>query len=53
MFDDLTNLLNRQAIYEHALAEINRAQREKQPVGMVMIEIFNAGNIEEKLWLEM
>ena len=46
MYDDLTNLLNRQAIYEHALAEVSRAQREKQPVCLVMIEVHNAGAIE-------
>lgn len=53
MYDDLTNLLNRQAIYEHALAEINRAQREKHPVCLVMIEIHNAVKIEEEHGQEM
>jgi diguanylate cyclase (GGDEF)-like protein len=48
MYDDLTNLLNRQAIYEHAMAEVNRSQREKSPVCLVMIEINNAAVIEEK-----
>lgn len=53
MYDDLTNLLNRQAIYEHTLAEISRAQREQQPVCLVMIEINNAGEIEENHGKEM
>ncbi len=47
MYDDLTNLLNRQAIYEHALAEIKRSQREKQPVCLVMVEINNASKIDQ------
>jgi diguanylate cyclase (GGDEF)-like protein len=53
MYDDLTNLYNRQAIYEHALAEINRAQREKNPVCLVMIEINNASQIQEQHGTEM
>ncbi len=53
MYDDLTNLLNRQAIYEHSLAEVSRAQREKRPVCLVMIEIHNAGKIEEEHGIEM
>jgi diguanylate cyclase (GGDEF)-like protein len=48
MYDDLTNLLNRQAIYEHTLAELNRAQREKQTVCLVMIELNNAAKIQEE-----
>jgi diguanylate cyclase (GGDEF)-like protein len=47
MYDDLTNLLNRQAIYEHALAELSRAQREKLPVCLVMVEINNGTTIQE------
>ena len=45
MYDDLTNLLNRQAIYEHALAEMNRSQREKKPVCLVMVEVINGKQI--------
>ena len=45
MYDDLTNLLNRQAIYEHALAEMNRSQREKKPVCLVMVEVVNAKEV--------
>lgn len=48
MYDDLTNLLNRQAIYEHALAELARAQREKRSVCLVMIEVNNAAGIQEQ-----
>ncbi len=48
MYDDLTNLLNRQAIYEHTLAELNRAQREKKTVCLVMIELNNHAQIQEK-----
>ncbi|MBN2043617.1 MAG: diguanylate cyclase [Anaerolineales bacterium] len=53
MYDDLTNLYNRQAIYEHALAEINRSQREKKPVCLVMIEINNGAEIQVKHGTEM
>ncbi|MFN2145411.1 MAG: diguanylate cyclase domain-containing protein [Anaerolineales bacterium] len=52
MYDDLTNLLNRQAIYEHGLAEISRAQREKHPVCLVMIEVHNAAKIKEEHGIE-
>jgi diguanylate cyclase (GGDEF)-like protein len=48
MYDDLTNLLNRQAIYEHALAETKRSQREKQPVCLVMVEINNGAAIQNE-----
>lgn len=39
MTDPLTGLLNRRAIMEHAGAEWQRAQREKRPLGLVMIDV--------------
>lgn len=48
MYDDLTSVFNRQAIYEHALAELNRSQREKQPVCLAMVEVLNAAQIREE-----
>jgi diguanylate cyclase (GGDEF)-like protein len=48
MYDDLTSLFNRQAIYEHALAELSRSQREKQSVCLAVVEILNAARIREQ-----
>ena len=45
MYDDLTNLLNRQALYERALAEISRSKREKSPVCLAVFEVVNADKI--------
>jgi len=45
MYDDLTNLLNRQAVYERVLAEMSRSQREKKPLCMAMFEVTNADQI--------
>lgn len=39
MSDSLTGLLNRRAIMEHAEAEWQRAQREKRPLSLVMIDV--------------
>ncbi|HSG25525.1 MAG TPA: diguanylate cyclase [Anaerolineales bacterium] len=46
MYDDLTNLLNRQAVYERALAEMSRSQREAKPLCLALIEVCNADEIE-------
>ncbi len=46
MYDDLTNLLNRQAVYERALAEMSRSQREKTPFLLAVMEVVNADEIE-------
>ena len=48
MYDSLTNLLNRQAVYERVLGEINRAQREKLPASLSLFEIINIQEIEEQ-----
>lgn len=45
MYDDLTNLLNRQAVYERALAEMSRSQREASPLCLALIEVVNADEI--------
>jgi two-component system, cell cycle response regulator len=39
MHDSLTQLLNRRAIYNHAEAEFNRAQRSMTPLSVLMIDI--------------
>ena len=48
LYDHLTSVLNRQAIYERALAEMNRSQRDGNQVGIAMIEIVNLDEIIEK-----
>ena len=48
MYDDLTNLLNRQAVYERALAEMSRSQREAIPLCLALIEVCNADEIEAR-----
>jgi diguanylate cyclase (GGDEF)-like protein len=48
MYDQLTNLLNRQAIYERALAELNRSNREGIEAGLAMIEVANLEDIEKE-----
>jgi diguanylate cyclase (GGDEF)-like protein len=47
LYDDLTNLLNRQAVYERALAELNRAHRQKIDTCLAMFEILNIEKIEQ------
>ncbi len=39
MTDDLTGLLNRRAIMEHAEAEWNRAQREKRALTLIILDL--------------
>ena len=46
LYDDMTNVLNRQAVYERALAELNRAMREKIQVCLAMIEVINHKDME-------
>lgn len=46
LYDDLTNLLNRQAVYERALAELNRANRQKIDTCLALFEILNIEKIE-------
>jgi diguanylate cyclase (GGDEF)-like protein len=48
IYDDLTNLLNRQAVYERALAELNRAHRQKIDTCLALLEIINIDKIKEE-----
>ncbi|MEK6256792.1 MAG: diguanylate cyclase, partial [Chloroflexota bacterium] len=48
LYDQLTGVLNRQAVYDQALAEISRAQREARPLSVAMIELSNLQQIETK-----
>lgn len=48
LYDNLTNLLNRQAIYERVLAEVNRAGREKTPTCLSIFEITNIEDLKEE-----
>ncbi|MBN2503341.1 MAG: diguanylate cyclase [Anaerolineales bacterium] len=48
IYDHLTGVLNRQAMYERALAEVSRAQREGVPVSLAMLEIRNLQEIAEE-----
>jgi diguanylate cyclase (GGDEF)-like protein len=41
MYDGLTNVLNRQAVYERALGEMNRAKRETLQLCLAMIDVVN------------
>jgi diguanylate cyclase (GGDEF)-like protein len=52
LYDDLTNVLNRQAVYERALAEMNRAKREKTQLCLAMVEVINFDKIESTFDLE-
>lgn len=48
LYDTLTGMLNKQAAYERALVEHNRAQREGLSLCMAMIEVTNLNDIYEK-----
>jgi diguanylate cyclase (GGDEF)-like protein len=48
LYDDLTNLLNRQAVYERALAELSRAHRQKIDTCLALLEILNIDQIEKE-----
>jgi diguanylate cyclase (GGDEF)-like protein len=48
IYDDLTNLLNRQAVYERALAELNRAHRQKIDTCLALLEIINIDQIKKE-----
>lgn len=52
LYDDLTNVLNRQAVYERALAEMNRSKREKIQLCLAMVEVINHKHIESTFDLE-
>ncbi|TAK11528.1 MAG: diguanylate cyclase [Anaerolineae bacterium] len=45
LYDQLTSVLNRQAIYERALGELNRAQREGVTLSVALIEVGNLNDI--------
>ena len=46
--DSLTGLPNRRALYDRARAELNRAQREKKSLGVIMIDIDHFKPINDK-----
>jgi two-component system chemotaxis response regulator CheY len=46
--DSLTGLPNRRALYDRAVAELSRAQREKKSIGLVMMDIDNFKPINDK-----
>jgi diguanylate cyclase (GGDEF)-like protein len=46
--DSLTGLPNRRALYDRARAELNRAQREKKSIGVIMMDIDNFKPINDK-----
>jgi diguanylate cyclase (GGDEF)-like protein len=48
IYDHLTGVLNRQAVYERALAEHNRAQRERLGMCIAMIDVRNLEAIREE-----
>jgi len=52
LYDDLTNVLNRQAVYERALAEMNRAKREETQLCLAMVEVINYTDIKSTFDLE-
>lgn len=47
LYDRLTGVLNRQAVYEQALAELSRAQRMHWPLSLAMVEINNLTEVRE------
>lgn len=49
MTDPLTGLLNRRAIMEHADAEWQRAQREKRPLSLVMMDMDRLKQVNDTL----
>ncbi|MBI3158588.1 MAG: diguanylate cyclase [Chloroflexi bacterium] len=48
LYDQLTSVLNRQAVYERALAELNRAQREGIQLSVGMLEVLNLPEIRSE-----
>jgi diguanylate cyclase (GGDEF)-like protein len=48
LYDQLTGVLNRQAVYERSLAEVSRAQREESPLSLAMVEVLNLSEIRDK-----
>jgi len=53
LYDQLTGVLNRQAVYERALAELSRAQREHIQVVIAMVEVKNLEQIREEFGPEI
>lgn len=45
MYDPETNLLNRNAIFDRGLVEINRSNRENHTIGVAMIDLVNMDEI--------
>lgn len=48
MRDGLTNLFNRRTIQEHAEAELNRARRVNDPVGVVLLDIDHFKSVNDQ-----
>ncbi|MBN2147722.1 MAG: diguanylate cyclase [Anaerolineales bacterium] len=46
--DSLTGLLNRRALYDVIGREMARAQREKQPISLVMLDLDNFKDVNDK-----
>lgn len=53
LYDSLTGMLNKQAAYERALIEHNRAQREGLNLCMAMVEVTNLEKIEKDHGIEI
>lgn len=52
MYDEKTGVLNKQASYERALAEVNRAQRNRKSLGLAVLEIADITSLEKLYGLE-
>lgn len=52
-YDELTNVLNRQAVYEQALAELDRAQRENFEIVVALVEVLNLEKIYKEYGSEI
>lgn len=46
--DPVTSLLNRRALYSHAEAELNRAQRDSKPVSFVMLDLDHFKSVNDR-----
>jgi two-component system chemotaxis response regulator CheY len=48
MRDSLTGLLNRRAIYEYTEAEISRADRERRPISLIMLDLDHFKSVNDR-----
>ncbi len=46
--DPVTGLLNRRALYTHAEAELNRAQRDRKPLSFVMLDLDHFKQVNDR-----